>query len=63
MAEIEVNVEGSGPVRVAAGATLLDVAAAAKVEDALVARRGDLLVDLASPARKGETVAFLSYED
>ncbi len=63
MAEIEVNVEGSGPVRVAAGARLLDVAAAAKVEDALVARRGDLLVDLTSPARKGETVAFLSYED
>jgi len=42
MAEIEVNVEGSGSVRVAAGASLLDVAAAAKVEDPLVARRGDL---------------------
>jgi threonyl-tRNA synthetase len=61
--EIELNVDGFGPVKVERGATLLDVAKAAAVEDALVARRADSLVDLAAGAEPGETVAFLSYED
>ena len=61
--DIEINVEGFGPVKVKPDATLLEVAAAAAVKDALVARRGDALVDLAAAAQAGETVAFLSYED
>lgn len=60
---MEINVEGFGPVKVQRDATLLEVAAAATVEDALVARRGDTLVDLAAGAEPGETAAFLSYED
>jgi threonyl-tRNA synthetase len=60
---MEINVEGYSPVKVESGATLLEVAKAASVSDPLVARRGDALVDLATPARDGETVAFLTYED
>ncbi len=60
---MEINVENKGAIEVADGATLLDVAKAAAVKDALVARRGEELVDLTTPARPGETVAFLTYED
>jgi len=63
MAELEIQVDGKGRVRVPAGATLLDVARAAEVEDALVARRGETLVDLTAPAADGESVAFLPYAD
>ncbi|MGD8718724.1 MAG: threonine--tRNA ligase [Candidatus Zixiibacteriota bacterium] len=63
MTQLQINVEGHDPVKVDAGATLLDVARAAKAEDALVARRGDRLVDLSSPAEDGEAVAILDYGD
>ncbi len=47
----------------AEGATLLDVARAAGVGDALVGRRGQQLVDLTAPALAGESVAILTYDD
>jgi threonyl-tRNA synthetase len=62
MAKMHINVEGSGAVEVPSGATLLDVAQAAQIDDALLARRGEALVDLASSAVDGEAIAFLTYE-
>ncbi len=60
---MKIIVENRGHVEVADGATWLDVAKAAAVKDALVARRSADLVDLTAPARTGETIAFLTYED
>ena len=63
MKNVTVQVEGGGPIAVTAGSTLLDVARVAAVEDALVARRGDELVDLTAPALEGDRIAFLTYAD
>jgi len=63
MADIQIDVKGVGPVKIKKGTTLLDAAREAGVADALIARRGERLVDLTTAAADGDDVEFLSYAD
>lgn len=63
MADIQIDVKGVGPTKVKNGATLLDAAREAGAADALIARRGEQLVDLAEAAADGDEVEFLGYEE